>query len=418
VFAVGFPADLHRARGAVALHIVTAVLLPIVLIPSCPAARTDADGSVRTLCLGDVIAQFGENSFTVIDYDPAIRTTLVPSRADYVGGYDIALRNMRAYMPRTRERLAEDFDLVLMSDTDPLIFRPEWIDWISGSVVDDGLALLWLGSIVHYGSMDIVWEGTTVADILPASQAPGNCMLSEPFYFEITDENEELMGALPWEDSPPLANLNTQVARDGSAQWARAIGSRSRHPLMTHWEIGDGAVLCFASKFPAGVLPWAREWSLFPQAMIYMVYRLSGKPLPEDPLLFEEMLRCFIEFSEMGSLLESMMDWVEKFGGNTLRLRERQDTITGIRSDAEGAYLSGDYQGAMDLLRESRDEQVSMREEIVEAKDEAMLWVYLTEWYTLLGTLMISSYILMELMVRRRLYREAGTSRMGLWGKN
>ena len=394
------------ARGMVVVLVITLGL------SSCPAPRTGPDGRVRTLCLGDVIAQWGANSFTVIEYDPAIRTTLVPSRADYLGGYDIALRNMRIYMPRTYEKLNENFDLILTSDADPQVFKPEWIDWLSSSIVEGDLGLLWLGSIVHYGSLDIGWEGTTIAEVLPTRQASGHYMLTEPFRVEIIDGEEELMQALPWESSPPLANLNTQVIREGSSQWAKAVGSRGEYPLMTHWEIGGGAVLCFSSKFPAGVLPWAREWKLFPQAMIYMVYRVAEKPLPSDPLLFEDLLNGFIEFSEMSSMLESMLDWVEKFGGNPGKLRENQEFIAGIRAMAEEAYLAGEFDAAMSHLRDSREEQALMREAVMAAKDEALFWVYVTEWCALLGTLMISSYALWILMVRRSLYREIGISRL------
>jgi hypothetical protein len=239
-------------------------------------------------------------------------------------------------------------------------------------------------------------------------------MLSEPFYLEVVDPEEDLIKALPWKDSPPLANINIQVPREGCQLWARAVGSRSTHPLITYWDIGGGAVLCFASKFPAGVLPWAREWNLFPQAMIYMTYRVADRPLPDDPLLFEEILNGFIEFSEMNSLIESMLEWVEKFGGNPARLRNRQENIIGTRHEAEGAYLAGNFGDAMVFLRKCRSEQALLREEVMDAKDIAMFWVYLTEWCALLGTLMISSYTLWILMIRRSLYREIGTSRLRL----
>jgi hypothetical protein len=52
--------------------------------------------------------------------------------------------------------------------------------------------------------------------------------------------------------------------------------------------------------------------------------------------------------------------------------------------------------------------------EVTRAKDEALLWVYITEWCALLATLMTSSYVVWTLMVRRRLYREAGVSRLHL----
>ncbi len=379
----------------------------------CFAQRTDPDGRVRIICMGDVIDQYGGyNSFTVIRFDPAIRATLVPSRHDYVGGYDIAWRNMRIYFPRTRERLVGEYDQILMSDADQMVFRPEWISWMSGSVEGDGLGLIYLGSIVHYGSAVIVWEGTTLAEVMPARQAPGDQWLSQPFWVKILNRGEALMQSLPWEDSPPLANLNLQVPKEGSLRWANAVGAGGEYPLMTFWKMGNGAVLNFASKFPAGVEPWARDWDLFPQAMSYMVYRVAGKPLPDDPLLFRGVLNGFMEFNEMNSLLDSMLDWVEKFGGNPRKLRDRLLSVWEFKIEAERAYLNGDFQRAMTILGDGKAEQYKMRDSVVKAKDEALFWVYLTEWFSLMGTLMISSYILWALMVRRRLYHKVGISRM------
>ena len=80
----------------------------------------------------------------------------------------------------------------------------------------------------------------------------------------------------------------------------------------------------------------------------------------------------------------------------------------------EEAFLEGDIEGAMDVLTEAWEGQRSLMDDAMKAKDEALFWVYVTEWCALLGTLMISSYVLWTLMVRRRLYKEVRTSRLDL----
>jgi hypothetical protein len=45
-----------------------------------------------------------------------------------------------------------------------------------------------------------------------------------------------------------------------------------------------------------------------------------------------------------------------------------------------------------------------------EVKNEALLWVYLTEWLSVSGTALIVGFVLWTLMVRRRLYREVETT--------
>ncbi len=396
----------ERLRAALVIF-----LFSLLEAPALMAARIGPDGTTRVICLGDVIQQYGTyNSFTVIDYDPAIRTTMIPSRPDYLAGYENAYRNMRAYMPRTYSDLIEKYDLILMSDADRLVFTANWIGWLSDSVPKGGLGLLWLGSIVE--EVAVGWVGTTLADILPAEQAPGQYTRERAFQVRIVDRDEALMKALPWERTPPLANVNAQIPRDGASLWAELRSPFETHPFMTYWQNGKGAVLNFASKFPVGVQPWVDGWTLFPQAMMYLVYRTADKQLPEDPFLFREVMNSFVAFHQRSSLIDSILDWVEKFGGNPGKLRQELDALRNAGSDAEEAYLAGSFDAALALLGDAEARQDRIRILAMKAKDEAMLWIYLTEWCILMGTFLIASYTLWTLMVRRTLYREVRSSRL------
>ncbi len=393
-----------------------AILACLVLIActctSSDALRVGPQGRVRTICFGDVIDQYaGYNSFTIIQVDPAIDTTLIPSRPDYVGGIDNARRNMRIYMPRTYDRLVRDHDVILTSDADSSVFRSDWISWMADSVRKGGLGFLWLGSL--RASNFEGWDGTTLIEISATDPAPGDYTLNGPFGVRITDREEPLMGALPWDRAPPLANLNSQVPKEGSVVWARVIDLRkSNLPLMTFWNVGEGVTLNFASKFPNGVMPWSKDWDLFPQAMMYLVYRVAEKDLPEDPMLFERVMNSFIMFDEADSLLQSLIEWVERFGGSTRKLHESLEELGETKRIAEGEYLSGEIQQAIETLERARAEQDSVRDSAMKAKDQALLWVYVIEWCSLVATSMVTGFVVWSLMVRRRLYREVGVSRL------
>jgi hypothetical protein len=146
--------------------------------------------------------------------------------------------------------------------------------------------------------------------------------------------------------------------------------------------------------------------------MIYMAYRVADKRLPDDPLIFQSVINGFIEFIEATSLIDSMLNWVEAFGGNPLKLRERVMGLDDIKASAEDLYLQGDFQGALDALIDAEAEQSALRVAATKAKDEALFWIYLTEWFALTGTFLISSYILWSLMVKRKLYRDVAVSRL------
>lgn len=373
------------------------------------SAKVGPEGKIRAICFGDVIDQYGGfNSFVVIRTDPAIEATLVPSRPDYVGSYENAWRNMRIYMPRGYSRLVQDEDLIITSDADRRVFTAVWIDWMTKSVTENGLGLEWLGSIAS--SSFESWEGTTLAEIAPVLPAP-ELDISGPFRLVVEDPEEPLMKALPWDKSPPLANINTQVPRDGSSVWA-VIDHPKRYPFMTFWKAGMGGVLCFSSKFPNGVMPWSRDWSFFPEAMVFMTYRTAGKKLPQDPYLFKRVLSSLSDYEQRKSFIYSLFSFVEEFGGRVDRLWERMDAIDSKKSEADAAYLRGDYEECLDLLSELKDEENSLTEASMAAKNTALLWVYVTEWCVSTGALFAGGFLIWTLMIRRRLYKEVAVTRL------
>jgi len=48
-----------------------------------------------------------------------------------------------------------------------------------------------------------------------------------------------------------------------------------------------------------------------------------------------------------------------------------------------------------------------------EARDEALFWIFLTEWLTVSGTGLICGFIVWTLMIKRRLYKEVQVTRGG-----
>ncbi len=377
------------------------------------SGRVGPDGHVRVFCFGDVIEQYGGfNSYTMIEVDPAIEMTLVPTRPGYLGGPEVAKRNLRIYMPRTYSRLAEGYDLILSSDADSTVFQDEWMEWMARSVTEGGLGVEWLGSIGRSQSQqNLDWSQTPIANVLP-SYTSSEFYKYGIFRVRIRDFEEELMKALPWEDSPPLANLDMQIPKEGSRVFA-VVQHPMEWPLITYWEVGDGTGLCFASKFPNGVMPWSDDWPLFQQAMIYLTYRTSGKSLPSDHLLFQALLSSFFEYETGESIVMSVIYFAEEFGGNPNKLYEELDRIDEIKDRWDREYLSEDYAEAMRLAAEAIAQQREIMIRSLRAKDRALFWVYVIEWFACTGTLLVSGFAVWSLMVKRRLYARVGSSRVG-----
>jgi len=52
----------------------------------------------------------------------------------------------------------------------------------------------------------------------------------------------------------------------------------------------------------------------------------------------------------------------------------------------------------------------------VKLKNSALAWVFLIEWLSVSSTMLVCSVLIWQLMVRRRVYREVGVTRLRLTG--
>ena len=51
-------------------------------------------------------------------------------------------------------------------------------------------------------------------------------------------------------------------------------------------------------------------------------------------------------------------------------------------------------------------------ERALDARERALLWIFVIEWLVVSGASMVSGFVLWTLMVRRRVYREVETTRL------
>jgi len=61
-----------------------------------------------------------------------------------------------------------------------------------------------------------------------------------------------------------------------------------------------------------------------------------------------------------------------------------------------------------------KEEFEALSLELIDLKDKALLWIYIAEWSAVSGTAVACGVVLWTLMIRRRLYREVGTTRAQL----
>ncbi len=108
----------------------------------------------------------------------------------------------------------------------------------------------------------------------------------------------------------------------------------------------------------------------------------------------------------------STLEFVQKFGGNTLPVERQLSTLDGEVKKARILYLEGDLDSASKVMKSVMAEYPAIDERIKNVKDRALLWIHSVEWMVITSTSAIVGVALWSIMVRRKLYREPGKTRL------
>ena len=111
-------------------------------------------------------------------------------------------------------------------------------------------------------------------------------------------------------------------------------------------------------------------------------------------------------------LTERFVAHAEKFGADSGRMGELMSPISDKYRQAKESYLGQDFEAAGNLMNEIFEEISEAENQVVKIKENVLIWVYVVEWLTVTSTLMISGSVIWTVMVRRKLYREVGTTQL------
>jgi hypothetical protein len=133
---------------------------------------------------------------------------------------------------------------------------------------------------------------------------------------------------------------------------------------------------------------------------------------PADVELAHRTRELFIDIRSRKIVTVSIIEFVDIFGANT---RDVEEEMAGLEDDirqAKREYIDGDIEAASVILAGIFDRFTEIDTHLNSVKERALLWIYLTEWIVVASTSMICAVVVWTLMVRRKLYREAGISRL------
>ena len=366
----------------------------------------------------------GRTPYIHMKAEPMLQVTPIQASRDHYAGIsapDIK-RAIRVYMPRTYNSLISTYDVVIISDSNVFSFTNDHLDWFKRGVEDDGLGLVMIGGHetfgTHGGHAD--WGVTQVGDVLPVET---NFGWYEDGKVTMVAEDNVFIKSLPWR--PDLFFLqkyasNIVTPKDGSHVLAvDTIGGTSKfsgyeNPFFSTWEYPPetrkGRTFAMTGDWTPGGGAAFLRWEYLPDFATNLMLYCSHRPIPQDLDLVHTVRMRLASLTYRRMIIVSLIDFVERFGANPRRILVAVQEFDEVSTRASNLYLEQDFTKALESANMALELMKEAEEISDNVKNEALLWVYLTEWLVVSGTSLICGFGIWSLMIRRRLYRKVGVT--------
>lgn len=400
--------------------LVAVIVLNLVVEPGLARdpRRDPATGVIRILYYGDAFAPSPYPTFVTDPLTSVVALTGMTGTALQID------KKMRIFMPRSYQDLLDKYDLLIMSDAIVQNFRTDYVYWFRNSVIEGGLGLLMIGGYGSFGGtpfLDSPWGHTVLQDALPVICIPrgwdmGDQSLSQAGVLEVVDRNDKLMRSLPFDSLGPYGvfhGCNIVELKPSSRLLAnyRKAGGRT-HPLMVYEAIGEGASFAMTSDWtPYGGIDFLR-WPYYGDFALNLAAYITGNEVPQDVELAHKARSLMMDYKSLLETMQSVMEFVARFGANLNEAERMLAEISSNEKAGKQAYMDADLETSVARLQAALDDMFIASQRIWKLKDEALFWVYFTEWLVVAATGMICGFILWTIMVRRRFYRETAITRL------
>jgi hypothetical protein len=200
-----------------------------------------------------------------------------------------------------------------------------------------------------------------------------------------------------------------EIPRPGATVVARFLPKDE--DAMIIWPYGKGRSLtCLPGhdKIDGSALA---QWPYALDFWINQMWYLAGLEIPKDVELVHQLREESLAYSSERSLTAAVIEFVEKFGVSTGKLFDHLSEVDDTKKAADRLYLEDRYEESLEKLKEAFEGLKRVSDESVVMKEKALFWIYMAEWLTVMGTAVLTGFVLWTLMVKRRLYREVKVTR-------
>lgn len=387
----------------------TVFTLLIVLLLGPPTA-VHGGGKVRILFLGEVAAS-NQLFLDWIDGEPRFQMIKVPCDLEWLT-VDEAKRFARIYLPRTKSNLVEGYDVAVFEDFTPDVLPDPILHWFQEGIFDGmGIALI---EFAYWGGSNemIKWMDLSFYDVFPAdvylNVFPAGAGRT---YYVLRNEGGPL--DIPGIESVPMNRGYHGDLGPRPGATVEAIWRGRKRPAMVTSTYGEGRTLQLDHGWDNIPDPTRASYDYLPEFIYNHVYCIAGIPYPEDLQLVHITRTSLLAYPDRKRGTLAVVEFVERFGADLSRVNRRLDTMDSDYGQAADLYLEGEYEASNEILASLLEQFTEVEADLMDAKDRAFLWIYLAEWASVAGVATLGGFALWTLMVRRRLYREVGTTRAG-----
>jgi hypothetical protein len=233
----------------------------------------------------------------------------------------------------------------------------------------------------------------------------------------VTKPDDPLMASLPFATAPAFHTINSQASpKEGSVTLA-VESLPDRNAVAVVIQIGRGRSLSFMPYIAnpsASIVPFA-GWEFYMDFYSNLMIYLAQAPLPADYLRTHILRSKLSGYAELRRTVIDFLSFADRFGANTAQADARITSADEKLADARALYIRKE----LDESEESIDQALAGLDQAqklaMKAKDRALTWIYAIEWLAVTGTTLVCGFVLWSLMIRRRLYREVGATRLAAY---
>jgi len=400
-----------------------AACFTVLILPGSVHSQAEP---VKVLYTGDPYP--GQTPYIFMKVEPFLTVTPIQASRDYLWGFfttaDIR-KAIRLYMPRNYDSLVENYDVLIISDSNVASFSAEHLLWFQRAVAEDGRGLVMVGGHETFGTNGHHpdWGETRVGDLLPVETVYGGY---ESGRLEIFETDNEFMESLPWRDDLPfLRNYPSNMlrARPGAEVLARTtvtwdlVYDRKylnwKNPFFSTWRYnGMGRVFSMAGDWTPGGGWQFMQWEYLPDFVANLILYCDNRSIPADLNLVHTVRVRLSTLSYRRTIIISLVDFIETFGANPSNTLLAIGEVDEQRRVADRLYLDQEFAQALETAEMALDLMDEAEATAEKAKRGALLWVYVSEWLVVTATLLLCGFVVWSLMVRRRLYRDVSSTRL------